>query len=159
MLEYLNILLGKFWGLLIIVGDFFIVNFNFDGYNIYVEFRILVIDVLYLGGSFLIISVLRIVVIMFIGVCRFYFWLVIFVILWRLRDIWDIRVLEVVVSFLLKCGIWLYVLFVSENLYVGWLCLVVVELWDVFLVVFYCDLLVNIGFLVGYIIVDNCKYI
>lgn len=135
------------------------VVFNFDGYNLYLEFRNKVIDVLYLGGEFFISSVLRVVGILFFEVGGLYFWVVIVVIFWWLKSIWDIRILEVVVCFLLNCGVWLYVLFIGENFYVGWLCLMIMELSDVFLVVLYCDLFVNIGFVVRYIISDNCEYI
>lgn len=135
------------------------VVFNFDGYNLYLEFRNKVINVLYLGGEFFISSVLRVVGILFFEVEGLYFWVVIVVIFWWLKSIWDIRILEVVVCFLLNCGVWLYVLFIGENFYVGWLCLMIMELSDVFLVVLYCDLFVNIGFVVRYIISDNCEYI
>lgn len=135
------------------------VVFNFDGYNLYLEFRNKVINVLYLGGEFFISSVLRVVGILFFEVGGLYFWVVIVVIFWWLKSIWDIRILEVVVWFLLNCGVWLYVLFIGENFYVGWLCLMIMELSDVFLVVLYCDLFVNIGFVVRYIISDNCEYI
>lgn len=135
------------------------VVFNFDGYNLYLEFRNKVINVLYLGGEFFISSVLRVVGILFFEVGGLYFWVVIVVIFWWLKSIWDIRILEVVVCFLLNCGVWLYVLFIGENFYVGWLCLMIMELSDVFLVVLYCDLFVNIGFVVRYIISDNCEYI
>lgn len=135
------------------------VVFNFYGYNLYLEFRNKVINVLYLGGEFFISSVLRVVGILFFEVGGLYFWVVIVVIFWWLKSIWDIRILEVVVCFLLNCGVWLYVLFIGENFYVGWLCLMIMELSDVFLVVLYCDLFVNIGFVVRYIISDNCEYI
>lgn len=135
------------------------VVFNFDGYNLYLEFRNKVINVLYLGGEFFISSVLRVVGILFFEVEGLYFWVVIVVIFWWLKSIWDIRILEVVVCFLLNCGVWLYVLFIGENFYVGWLCLMIMELSDVFLVVLYCDLFVNIGFVVRYIISDNCEYV
>lgn len=135
------------------------VVFNFDGYNLYLEFRNKVINVLYLGGEFFISSVLRVVGILFFEVGGLYFWVVIVVIFWWLKSLWDIRILEVVVCFLLNCGVWLYVLFIGENFYVGWLCLMIMELSDVFLVVLYCDLFVNIGFVVRYIISDNCEYI
>lgn len=156
--EYLNISPGKSRGSLITVGDSPIVNFNFDGYNTHAEFRTLVTDASYLGGSSSITSALRTAATMFTGARRSYPWLVILVTPWRPRDIRDTRALEAAASPLLKRGIWLYVLSVSENPYVGWLRPVVVEPRDAFSVVSYRDLPANIGSLAGYITADNCKY-
>lgn len=156
--EYLNISPGKSRGSLITVGDSPIVNFNFDGYNTHAEFRTLVTDASYLGGSSSITGALRTAATMFTGARRSYPWLVILVTPWRPRDIRDTRALEAAASPLLKRGIWLYVLSVSENPYVGWLRPVVVEPRDAFSVVSYRDLPANIGSLAGYITADNCKY-
>ena len=156
--EYLNISPGKSRGSLITVGDSPIVNFNFDGYNTHAEFRTLVTDASYLGGSSSITSALRTAATMFTGARRSYPWLVILVTPWRPRDIRDTRALEAAAGPLLKRGIWLYVLSVSENPYVGWLRPVVVEPRDAFSVVSYRDLPANIGSLAGYITADNCKY-
>ena len=135
------------------------VVFNFDGYNSHSEFRNKVTNAPYLGGEPSISSALRAAGTLFSEAGGLHPWVAIVVTPWRPKSIQDTRTLEAAARSLLNRGVWLYVLSIGENLYVGWLRPMTMEPSDAFSVVSYRDLPANIGPVARYITSDNCEYI
>lgn len=133
--------------------------FNFDGYNSHSEFRNKVTNAPYLGGEPSIGSALRAAGTLFSDARGLHPWVTILVTPWRPKDIRDTRSFEAAARPLLNRGVWLYVLSIGENPYVGWLRPMIVEPRDAFSVVSYRDLPASIGPVARYITSDNCKYI
>lgn len=157
--DYLNISPGKSRGSLITFGETPVVVFNFGAYNTHSEFRSKVTGAPYLGGEPSVSSALRAAGTLFSDARGSYPWLAILVTPWRPNDIQDTKILEAAARPLLNRGVWLYVLSIGENPYVGWWRPMVVEPRDAFSVVSYRDLPANIGPVASYITNDNCKYI
>lgn len=133
--------------------------FNFDAYKTRSEFRNKVTGAPYLGGEPSVSSALRAAGTLFSDARGSYPWLAILVTPWRPKDIRDTKILEAAARPLLNRGVWLYVLSIGENPYVGWLRPMVVDPRDAFSVVSYRDLPTTIGPVASYITSDNCKYI
>lgn len=157
--EYLNVSPGKSRGSFVTYGESPVVVFNFDGYNSHSEFRNKVTNAPYLGGEPSISSALRAAGTLFSDARGLHPWVTILVTPWRPKDIRDTRSLEAAARPLLNRGVWLYVLSIGENPYVGWLRPMTVEPRDAFSVVSYRDLPASIGPVARYITSDNCKYI
>ena len=134
------------------------VVFNFNGYNSHSEFRNKVTDAPYLGGEPSISSALRAAGTLFSDARGLHPWVTILVTPWRPKDIRDTSTLEAAARSLLNRGIWLYVLSIGENPYVGWLRPMIWEPRDAFSVVSYRDLPASIGPVARYITSDSCKF-
>ena len=156
--EYLNISPGKSRGAMITFGETPVIEFNFNSYKSQAQFRNKLINAPYLGGEPSINSTLRVAGTLFSDAHGSYPWIAIFVTSWRPNDIRDTRGLESAARPLLDRGVWLYVLSIGENPYVGWLRPMVVEPTDAFSVASYRDLPARVGPLATYITNDNCEY-
>lgn len=135
------------------------VVFNFDGYNSHSQFRNKVTNAPYLGGDTSINSALRAAGTLFSEAGGLHPWVAILVTPWRPKDIRVKMSFEAAARRLLNRGVWLYVLSIGDNPYVGWLRPMIVEPRDAFSVVSYRDLPANIGPVARYITSDNCEYI
>lgn len=140
-------------------GETPVVVFSFDSYKLLSEFRTQVNDAPYLGGEPSISTTLSAAGTLFSDARGSYPWIAILLTSWRPDDLQDSRRLEVLARPLLSRGVWLYVLSIGENPYVGWLRPMLVEPRDAFSVVSYRDLPGNVGPLASYIVNDNCKYV
>ena len=157
--EYLNISPGKSRGAMVTFGETPLIDFSFDSYKSTSEFHEKVSSTPHMGGKASISSSLRVAGTLFSAARGSYPWIVIFVTPWRPDNIGDSASLENAARPLLNRGVWLYVLSIHENPYVGWLRPMVVDPSDAFSVVSYRDLPASIGPLASHITNDNCKYI
>ena len=157
--EYLNISPGKSRGAMVTFGQTPLIDFSFDSYKSTSEFHEKVSSTPYMGGKASISSSLRVAGTLFSAARGSYPWIVIFVTPWRPDNIGDSASLENAARPLLNRGVWLYVLSIHENPFVGWLRPMVVDPSDAFSVVSYRDLPASIGPLASHITNDNCKYI
>lgn len=156
--DYLNVVPGRSRGALVTFGESPVVVFTFDSYKSVSEYRSQVAEAHYLGGVSSISSTLSAAATLFPDARGSYPWIAILVTPWRPDNIGDSRSLEILARPLLNRGVWLYVLSIGEDPYVGWLRPMLVETRDAFSVVSYRDLPGNIGPIASYITNDNCKY-
>ena len=156
--DYLNVVPGRSRGAFITFGESPVVVFTFDSYKLLSGYRTQVTEAPYLGGVSSISSTMSAAATLFPDARGSFPWIAILVTPWRPDDIQDSRRLEILARPLLNRGVWLYVLSIGENPYVGWLRPMLVETRDAFSVVSYRDLAGNIGPVASYITNDNCKY-
>lgn len=156
--DYLNVVPGRSRGALVTFGESPVVVFTFDSYKSVSEYRSQVAEAHYLGGVSSISSTLSAAATLFPDARGSYPWIAILVTPWRPDNIGDSRSLEILARPLLNRGVWLYVLSIGEDPYVGWLRPMLVETRDAFSVVSFRDLPGNIGPIASYITNDNCKY-
>lgn len=156
--EYLDVEPGHSRGAFVAFGEAPVVAFSFDSYKLLSEYKTKVNEAPYLGGERVISSALSAAGILFSYARGSHPWIAILVTSWRPDEIHDTRRLEILARPLLSRGVWLYVLSIGENPYVGWLTPMLVEPRDAFSIVSYRDLPGNIGPVARYIINDNCKY-
>lgn len=156
--EYLNVEPGRSRGAFVTFGEAPVEVFKFDSYKLLSEYKTKVNEAPYLGSERTISSALSAAGFLFSNARGAHPWIAILVTSWRPDEIHGARSLEILARPLLSRGVWLYVLSIGENQYVGWLTPMLVEPRDAFSIISYRDLPGNIGPVGRHIVNDNCKY-
>ncbi|KAK2561274.1 Collagen alpha-6(VI) chain [Acropora cervicornis] len=153
--EYLNVEPGRSRGAFVTFGEAPVEVFNFDSYKLLSEYKTKVNEAPYLGSERTISSALSAAGILFSNARGAHPWISILVTSWRPDEIHGARSLEILARPLLSRGVWLYVLSIDENQYVGGLTPMLVEPRDAFSIISYRDLPGNIGPVGRHIVNDN----